>query len=201
MGLSPPAHSSIARRSTARPRLWKSLEQTVSVRPPLTLLPLPALAVARRSPPAEEREREGGRDETREERRARQQRDEIREERRRERERERRLEELNAHGGKRSKITRDRDRDISERVALGQANVGARTAEAMYDQRLFNQDQGLDSGFNADDSYNTYSKPLFADRSDVNLYRVRAGGRAGRPAAMPLRSPAQAVLLRAFQEA
>lgn len=122
-----------------------------------------------RSPPADERE-------TREEREERRRRDEIREERRRERERERRLEELNAHGGKRSKITRDRDRDVSERVALGQANTGARSAEAMYDQRLFNQDQGLDSGFAGDDSYNTYSKPLFADRGNANLYRPTKAG-------------------------
>ena len=39
----------------------------------------------------------------------------IREERRRERERERRLEAKDAHGGKKSKLTRDRDRDISEK--------------------------------------------------------------------------------------
>jgi len=109
-------------------------------------------------------------DETPAERAARLRRDEIREERRRERERERRLESLNAHGAKRSKITRDRDRDVSERMALGQANVGAgRGGEALYDQRLFNQDAGLDSGFGADDTYNTYSKPLFADRGN-SLY-------------------------------
>jgi hypothetical protein len=36
--------------------------------------------------------------------------------RRRERERERRLEAKEAHGSKKSKITRDRDRDISEKV-------------------------------------------------------------------------------------
>ena len=53
----------------------------------------------------------------REERR---QRDDIRHERKSERERERRLEARDAHGGKRSKLTRDRDRDISEKVALGQ---------------------------------------------------------------------------------
>jgi hypothetical protein len=40
----------------------------------------------------------------------------IREERRRERERERRLEAKDAHGTKKSKLTRDRDRDISEKV-------------------------------------------------------------------------------------
>ncbi|KAI4350810.1 hypothetical protein L6164_005224 [Bauhinia variegata] len=57
--------------------------------------------------------------ETREEREERLQREKIREERRRERERERRLEAKDAAMGKKSKITRDRDRDISEKVALG----------------------------------------------------------------------------------
>lgn len=68
--------------------------------------------------PAEEFERE-----SREEREARRQRDDIREERRRERERERRLEELERKGVKRSKLTRDRDRDVSEKIALGLAQV------------------------------------------------------------------------------
>ena len=62
----------------------------------------------------------------------------CREERRRERERERRLEAKDAHGHKKSKLTRDRERDISEKIALGQANVKAQ-GEALYDQRLFNQ--------------------------------------------------------------
>ena len=62
----------------------------------------------------------------------------CREDRRRERERERRLDARDAHGVKKSKLTRDRERDISEKIALGQANVRA-TGEAMYDQRLFNQ--------------------------------------------------------------
>ena len=44
-------------------------------------------------------------------------------ERARERERERRLEARDAHGGKRSKLTRDRDRDIGEKIALGQVRV------------------------------------------------------------------------------
>ncbi len=43
-----------------------------------------------------------------------------REERKRERERERRLDARDAHGVKKSKLTRDRERDISERIALGQ---------------------------------------------------------------------------------
>ncbi len=37
--------------------------------------------------------------------------------------------------------------------------------EVMYDQRLFNQDQGVASGFGADDSYGLYDKALFADRT------------------------------------
>lgn len=57
--------------------------------------------------------------ESQEERAERLRREEIREERRRERERERRLEAKDAHGVKKSKITRDRDRDISEKIALG----------------------------------------------------------------------------------
>jgi SNW domain-containing protein 1 len=114
--------------------------------------------------------------ESAEARRERLRREEIREERRRERERERRLEARDAHGAKRSKLTRDRERDVSERVALGQASVGAgRAGEALYDQRLFNQDAGLDSGFGADDAYNTFSKPLFADRGN-SLYAPSRGG-------------------------
>ena len=171
----------------------------------------------------------------------------IREERRRERERERRLEAKDAHGTKKSKITRDRDRDISEKVrgecgcphadgacstmlqctlftaaaalspfkpcclsmqrlfkpccqgivrfycvlrlipalpspcrqvALGMVKVTG--GEVMYDQRLFNQDQGMAAGFGAEDSYGVYDKALFADRSAAGaLYRwavLRAGG-------------------------
>ncbi|XP_020578545.1 SNW/SKI-interacting protein [Phalaenopsis equestris] len=114
------------------------------------------------------------RKETREEREERLQRDKIREERRRERERERRLEAKDAAMGKKSKITRDRDRDISEKVALGMANTGARQSEVMYDQRLFNQDKGMESGFNADDQYNIYDKGLFTAQPTLStLYRPK----------------------------
>ena len=112
---------------------------------------------------------------SREESAAQRRRDEIREERRKERERERRLEARNAHGYKRSKLTRDKDRDISEKIALGMAKVTG--GEAMYDQRLFNQETGQQAGVGADDTYNLYDKPLFTDRSDV--YRGRASNREG----------------------
>ncbi|DBA77030.1 hypothetical protein WJX77_001964 [Trebouxia sp. C0004] len=110
-----------------------------------------------------------GERETAEERAERRRRDEIRGERKRERERERRLDAKDAHGVKKSKLTRDRDRDISEKIALGQANVGA-TGQPMYDQRLFNQDTGVASGLGADDTYNVYDKALFADKGS-GLYK------------------------------
>ncbi|KAI3774425.1 hypothetical protein L1987_48980 [Smallanthus sonchifolius] len=66
------------------------------------------------------------------------QRDKIREERRRERKRERRLEAKDAVMAKKSKIIRDQDHDISEKVALGMASAGsARGGEVMYDQRYW----------------------------------------------------------------
>ncbi|KAL5572589.1 hypothetical protein UlMin_022186 [Ulmus minor] len=112
--------------------------------------------------------------ETREEREERLQREKIREERRRERERERRLEAKDAAMGKKSKITRDRDRDISEKVALGMASAGAGRGEVMYDQRLFNQEKGMDSGFATDDQYNVYDKGLFTAQPTLStLYRPK----------------------------
>ena len=81
-------------------------------------------------------------------------RNELRNERKRERERERRLENKD---GKRSKMTRDSERDVSERIALGQAVPNS--SETLYDQRLFNQTSGLSSGLGgADDAYNIYDK-------------------------------------------
>lgn len=91
----------------------------------------------------------------------------VENERRRELERDIRLE----RAGKRSKRARDEDRDISERVALGQAKPTAQ--ESLFDSRLFNQSAGMDSGFDAgdDEKYNLYDKPLFADRSKESIYR------------------------------
>jgi SNW domain-containing protein 1 len=124
--------------------------------------------------------------ETPEERAARERRDEIRAARRREREREARLAAADARAGKKSKAARDADRDVSEAVALGQARVGggARGGEALYDQRLFNRDGagGVGQGLGAEDSYNLYDKPLFADRAAAaGLYRPPAdeGGEGG----------------------
>ena len=113
--------------------------------------------------------------ETREDREERLKREALREERRRERERERRLEAKEGAPGKKSKITRDRDRDVSEKIALGMANVGGGGGEVVYDQRLFNQEQGMESGFGTEDAYNIYDKALFNRDGASGLYKVRKG--------------------------
>ncbi|PRQ41268.1 putative SKI-interacting protein, SKIP [Rosa chinensis] len=104
-------------------------------------------------------------DETKEERLKR---DEIR----RERERERTLTK-----NKRTTVTRDGDRDICEKIALGMASTGVggeRGEEVMYDQRLFSQQKGMHSGFGNDDQYNVYEKRLFTAQSTLSsLYRPK----------------------------
>ena len=124
--------------------------------------------------PVRERERDMPK-ESKEEREERLQREKIREERRRKRGRERRLEAKDAAMGKKSKITRDRDRDISEKVALGMASIGAgRGGEVLYDQRLFNQEKGMDSGFATDDQYNIYDNGLFPAQPTLStLFRPK----------------------------
>ncbi|KAI3831380.1 hypothetical protein MKW92_049720 [Papaver armeniacum] len=106
--------------------------------------------------------------ESREEREERLKREKIREERKRERKRERRLEAKDEAMGKKSKVTGDRDRDVSEKVALGMANTGAPACggDIMYDQRLFDQDKGMDSDFLSTIKQNTIST-LYKPRKDT----------------------------------
>eukprot|EP00929_Paragymnodinium_shiwhaense_P107169 TRINITY_DN73237_c0_g1_i1.p1 TRINITY_DN73237_c0_g1~~TRINITY_DN73237_c0_g1_i1.p1 ORF type:complete len:544 (+),score=179.63 TRINITY_DN73237_c0_g1_i1:131-1762(+) len=89
-------------------------------------------------------------------------------ERRREIERDQRLE----LAGKKNKRGREEERDVSERIALGQA-AQPTSQEAQFDSRLFNQTAGLDSGYHggADDAGGVYDKPLFADRSQAGIYK------------------------------
>jgi SNW domain-containing protein 1 len=93
-------------------------------------------------------------------------REQIREERRRERERDLRIQR------NKSSAARNLDRDIGERIALGQA-VPQQSSEAMFDQRLFNQSEGINSGFGDDENYNIYSKPLFQGSSANQIYRPK----------------------------
>uniref|UniRef100_A0A8C1DRR9 SNW domain-containing protein 1 n=1 Tax=Cyprinus carpio carpio TaxID=630221 RepID=A0A8C1DRR9_CYPCA len=90
-------------------------------------------------------------------------RDEIRHDRRKERQHDRNI--SRAAPDKRSKLQRDQDRDISELIALGQPNPRT-SSEAQYDQRLFNQNKGMDSGFagGRDMAQNIYRPTKSADK-------------------------------------
>lgn len=98
------------------------------------------------------------------------QRERLRAERKREREKEMRLEQ-----SKKAKL--ESERDVSEQIALG-VHQGGGALAGEVDARLYNQSAGMDSGFGADDEYNTYSKPLF-DRtggvSGSSIYRPTRG--------------------------
>jgi len=99
-----------------------------------------------------------------------QERNKLRNIRKKEIERDRRIE---VAGTKKAKLTRDVDRDISEKIALGQAQP---SKESMIDARLYNQVTGLESGFKEEEDYDLYDKPLFVDRTQASIYKnVRAG--------------------------
>lgn len=94
----------------------------------------------------------------------------LRQDRHKERARERNL--ARAAPDKRSKLQRERERDISEQIALGMPAKTIGTGEAQFDQRLFGQAQGLGHGYGDDDSYNVYDKPWREGGSLANhLYR------------------------------
>lgn len=97
-------------------------------------------------------------------------RDELRAERHRERVRDRNL--ARAAPDKRSKLQRERERDISEQIALGMPAKTLASGETMYDQRLFNTTKGMDSGYGDDEAYNVYDKPWRdANSLGSHLYR------------------------------
>ena len=96
-------------------------------------------------------------------------RNQLRQDRNKERQRERNIQR--AAPEKRSRL--ERERDISEEIALGLANPGRSNAnEVQFDQRLFNQNKGLASGFGDDEDYNVYDKPWQAQSNlSGNLYK------------------------------
>lgn len=98
----------------------------------------------------------------------RRERDQIRKDRQREIERDLRIQR------NRSQASRNTERDVTEKIALGLA-VPQTTGEALFDQRLFNQSEGISSGFGEDDSYNIYNKPLFSASSGSQIYRPKKG--------------------------
>ncbi|EDQ89785.1 uncharacterized protein MONBRDRAFT_24891 [Monosiga brevicollis MX1] len=97
---------------------------------------------------------------------------EAREQIRRERERERRrqMNIANAAPDKRNRLNRDKERDVSERIALGLPAPSAAQQSGGYDTRLFGQSQGMDAGFGADDGYNVYDKPFRGEQAQ-SIYK------------------------------
>ena len=66
-------------------------------------------------------------------------------------------------------LKKDEERDISEKIALGQAQPTIR--DSMVDSRLYNQTVGLASGFKEEEDYDLYDKPLFVDRTATSIYK------------------------------
>lgn len=97
-------------------------------------------------------------------------RDQLRHDRQKQRQREMRMSKMGSEA-KAKHLAREQGRDISEKIALGLAKPTL-SKESMYDARLFNQSEGIGSGFRDDDAYNTYDKPLF-NQSSTSIYRYR----------------------------
>ncbi len=97
-------------------------------------------------------------------------RDELRYERHRERARQRNLDR--AAPERRAKLDRNRERDISEQIALGLPAKTAASGEGLFDARLFNQSAGMNSGFEDDEAYNVYTEAWRKDSGVAqNIYR------------------------------
>ncbi|ORZ29374.1 SKIP/SNW domain-domain-containing protein [Catenaria anguillulae PL171] len=69
------------------------------------------------------------------------------------------------------------DRDMSEKIALGVAKPSV-SKEALFDSRLFNQSEGLGSGFGSEDAYDVYDSALFsgAQHGISSVYRPGTRG-------------------------
>jgi len=99
-----------------------------------------------------------------------QEREEIRKDREKERRRDRAIQR--AAPEKRTALQKDKERDISEKIALGMPNTGHNTGEVQFDSRLFSSAKGLDTGFGEEDSYTVYDKPWRETEQIANaIYR------------------------------
>ncbi|KAI9308632.1 SKIP/SNW domain-containing protein [Cunninghamella echinulata] len=97
-------------------------------------------------------------------------RERIRRERQKQREREMRMKHMGTEA-KAKHLAKEHGRDISEKIALGLAKPSA-SKESMYDARLFNQSEGISSGFKSDESYSLYDKPLF-NQTSSSIYKFK----------------------------
>ncbi|CAD5230882.1 unnamed protein product [Bursaphelenchus xylophilus] len=101
-----------------------------------------------------------------------QRRDEIRKEKIGEIRRERNL--VRGRPDAAEKLKRDRERDISEKVALGLPGTKDKGgSETQFDHRLFNKDAGMDSGGMDDETYTVYDQPWRAESNVQSIYRPR----------------------------
>ncbi|KAL7751562.1 mRNA splicing protein [Sorochytrium milnesiophthora] len=126
------------------------------------------------SPDSGDDDRRGRHGDREEDDKAYKEREEIRRDKARQLQKEFRM----SHMGQDAKVKHAKtmqERDISEKIALGVAQPTA-GKDSMFDQRLFNQSEGLSSGFGNDDSYNLYDKPLFSGGSSglSSIYRPKA---------------------------
>ena len=97
-------------------------------------------------------------------------RDELRRERHQDRQRQRNIER--AAPERRGKLEKERERDISEQIALGLPQKTNNAGESMFDARLFNQSKGMDTGFGDDETYGVYDKPWRKEGDTAsNIYR------------------------------
>lgn len=97
-------------------------------------------------------------------------RDELRQERHKERSRMRNLDR--AAPDRRSKLERNRERDISEQIALGlpaRASQGA-SGDGLFDSRLFNQSKGISSGFEDDEGTTLHCRIFICTYSKCPKY-------------------------------
>lgn len=98
-------------------------------------------------------------------------RQDLRREKQKEREREMRLSRMGTE--QRAKyLSKQENRDISEKVALGLAKPTI-SKESMFDSRLFNQSEGINSGFRDEEAYSLYDKALFNGSSANMIYRPK----------------------------
>lgn len=70
----------------------------------------------------------------------------------------------------------NRERDVTEQIALGLPQKTGGGGEAQFDQRLFNQSRGMDAGFGDEEAYNVYDRP-WRETSNMgsNIYRPTRG--------------------------
>lgn len=70
----------------------------------------------------------------------------------------------------RNRLERERERDISEQIALGMPAKTISGGETQFDSRLFNQSKGMDSGFADEDAYNVYDKYVQQCISTISIF-------------------------------